>query len=69
MAYNHSKGKVGKDGVTRYYVPSKHAWETLEEIETQRKADENADSIASVVAIVAVGGGLLFMLIVTLSSL
>lgn len=69
MPNHHSKGKVGKDGITRYYVPSQHAWLTYKQIEEQNKAEKTADSMATVVTIVVGGGALLFMFIVTLSSL
>lgn len=69
MPNHHSKGKVGKDGITRYYVSSQHAWLTYKQIEEQNKAEKTADSMATVVTIVVGGGALLFMFIVTLSSL
>jgi hypothetical protein len=64
----YSKGKLGSDGVTRYYVPSQHAWKSLEQIAEEKKADETAVSIDTVVGIVVVVGALLFMVIVGLSS-
>lgn len=69
MPNHHSKGKVGPDGVTRYYVPSQHAWLTYQEIEDQNKLEKTADSVFTVISILTVGGALLFMMIVTLSSL
>jgi hypothetical protein len=69
MAHNHSKGKVGPDGVTRYYVPSQHAWLTRKQIEEQNKAAEQADKVASIVMPIVLGGAFLFMIIVTISSL
>ena len=69
MPDHHSKGKVGPDGVTRYYVPSQHAWLTHQEIEEQNKAEKTSDSVFTLLSIIVGGGALLYMLIVTLSSL
>lgn len=69
MPKHHTKGKLGPDGVTRYYVPSQHAWLTRDQIEAQNKAAEQAEKIASIVMPIVLGGAFLVMIIVGLSSL
>ena len=69
MSNKHSKGKVGRDGVVRYYVPEQHAWRTLQEIEQQNKAFEQADKVASILIPILFVGVFLFMIIITISSI
>lgn len=62
-----NKGRVGPDGKTRYYNPSKHAWETRHEIEQEQKA-QNAVNIMLIIAMIIIGGGgFLWMLVETFS--
>ena len=69
MPNKHSKGKVGRDGVVRYYVPEQHSWLTRQEIEQQNKATEKADNVMSALVPILFIGAFLFMLIVTISSI
>lgn len=69
MPKHHTKGKVGPDGVVRFYVPSQHAWLTRDQIEQQNKAEEQADKVASILMPIVLGGAFLFMIVITLSSL
>lgn len=69
MPKHHTRGGLGPDGVTRYYVPSQNAWFTREQIEAQNKAERQADKIASIFMPITVSGALLFILIITLSAL
>jgi hypothetical protein len=64
MVKHHTKGKMGRDGVMRYYVPSQHTWLSMQEIEAQRKAEELGDKIHNTVAVVVIVGAFIAMLII-----
>lgn len=64
MVKHHTKGKMGRDGVMRYYVPSQHTWLSMQEIEAQRKADDLGDKIHNIATVVVIVGALLAMLII-----
>lgn len=69
MPTHHTKGKLGPDGATRYYVPSQHAWLTHDQIDAQNKAAGQANKIASIMMPIVLGGAFFVMIIVGLSSL
>lgn len=68
MAGIHPKGRVGEDGVTRYYDPTKHAWITEKQIKDEQRANQITDFIIKIAYIVMGVGGFLFMLVVTFSG-
>lgn len=69
MSNKHRKGKIGRDGIVRYYVPEQHSWRTRQEIEQHNKAAEQADKVASILMPILFVGVFLFMIIVTISSI
>ncbi len=68
MAKVHKKGRVGEDGVTRYYDPSKHSWRTEKELQDEEFASQISDVMIISAAVVIVGGGFLWMIIMTFSG-
>ena len=68
MAKVHKKGRVGEDGVTRYYDPSKHSWRTEKELQDEEFASKISDVMIISAAVVIVGGGFLWMIIMTFSG-
>ena len=68
MAGIHPKGRVGEDGVTRYYDPTKHTWITEDQIKDEQRANQIIDLMYKITLIVIGGGGFLYMLVVTLSG-
>jgi hypothetical protein len=67
MANIHSKGRVGDDGVTRYYDPNKHAWVTEKQIQEEQRANQIIN-LMNKAAYILVGCGFLWMVIVTFSN-
>ena len=45
MAGVHKKGRVGEDGVTRYYDPHKKLWVTEKQIQDEQEANKIIDLI------------------------
>ena len=67
MAGIHPKGRVGEDGITRYYDPSKHAWVTVQDLKNEAKAAQIINIMTTVSAVILGGGGLLWMIVQTFS--
>jgi hypothetical protein len=59
---------VGEDGITRFYDPSKHSWRTEKELQDEEAASQILDVVTITAAVVLVGGGILWMVIVTFSG-
>lgn len=67
MAGIHPKGRVGEDGITRYYNPHKHSWVTEQELKNEATAALIINVMVKVTAGILGGGGLLWMIIQTFS--
>ncbi|WP_173495668.1 MULTISPECIES: hypothetical protein [unclassified Aliiroseovarius] len=65
MTKNKNSGRIGHDGKTRFYNPSKHAWQTQRELEEEQRAEKIANSMVTLAAVILGGGGFLWMLIMT----
>ena len=68
MAGVHKKGRVGEDGVTRYYDPHKKLWVTEKQIQDEQEANKIIDLMIIFASVVICGGGFLWMLFVTFSN-
>jgi hypothetical protein len=68
MTKVHKKGRIGEDGVMRYYDPSKHSWRTEQEIKNEETASKISIVMITTATVVLGGGGLLWMLIMALSG-
>ena len=68
MAKVNKNGRVGEDGITRYYDPSKHSWRTEKELQDEEFASKIADWMIIPAGLVVSVGGILWMIIVTFSK-